>query len=100
MVPTLEGSRKKSARKKEAVIRARVDLSVKEEAEEILEAVGLSPSEAVRLFLKQVTLHRGLPFDLRIPNEETVEALRAAERGEGEVYTDAKELMSKYRKRP
>ena len=33
-------------------------------------------------------------------NEETVEALQAAERGEGEVYTDAKGLMSKYRKRP
>lgn len=90
--------RKKTARKKEAIVRARVDSDVKEKAEKILERVGLSPSEAVRLFLQQVTLHRGLPFDVRIPNLETVKALQAAELGKGEVYLNEKELLAKYRR--
>ena len=37
--------------------------------------IGISTTEAIRLFLKQVELHRGLPFPVSIPNEETVAAM-------------------------
>jgi DNA-damage-inducible protein J len=61
---------------KTAMIRARVDAGLKTRAEGILEELGLSASEAIRLFYAQVALRKGLPFDVAIPNAETQEAMR------------------------
>jgi DNA-damage-inducible protein J len=47
---------------KEAVVRARVNEKLKKESEGILRQLGLSPTEAIRMFFTQITLHRGLPF--------------------------------------
>lgn len=47
---------------KEAVVRARVDQKLKKDSEEILRQLGLSTTEAIRMFFTQVTLRRGLPF--------------------------------------
>ena len=44
--------------------------------------LGLSATEAIRLFYKQVTLQHGLPFAVKIPNVETSEALRQAQEGD------------------
>ena len=63
-------------------IRARVEPELKAEAESILKTLGLSPTEAIRLFYRQVTLRRGLPFSVRIPNAETQRAMRQALEGE------------------
>lgn len=63
-------------------IRARVDPELKHEAESVLKALGLSPTEAIRLFYRQVILRRGLPFSVEIPNAETQEAMRQALEGE------------------
>jgi DNA-damage-inducible protein J len=41
--------------------------------------IAISTTEAIRLFLKQVELHKGLPFRVSIPNKETVAALMEAE---------------------
>lgn len=57
-------------------VRARIDPATKEAAEVVFAKLGLSPSEAVRLFYRQVELYQGFPFDLRIPNEETLQAIR------------------------
>lgn len=57
-------------------VRARIDPATKEAAEDVFAKLGLSPSEAVRLFYRQVELYQGFPFELRIPNEETVRAIR------------------------
>lgn len=89
----------KKTAKMETTVRARIDPVLKAKAEKILEKVGLSPSEAVRLFLQQVTLHKGLPFEVRIPNAETEKALRSAKSGVGTLYADEKELMAKIRRR-
>ena len=64
-------------------IRARVSPELKHDAEEVLEAVGLSTSQAISLFFKQLVYHRGLPFDVRVPNKETEEAIRQAQSGTG-----------------
>lgn len=56
-------------------VRARIDPETKRAAEDVFAELGMSPSEAVRLFYRQVELHRGFPFELRVPNEETVQAL-------------------------
>ncbi len=60
------------------MIRARVEPALKDEAEAVFSQLGLSATEAIRLFYKQVTLQHGLPFAVKIPNAETREALRQA----------------------
>ena len=70
---------------KTETIRARVEPGLKQQAEAVLGELGLSTTEAITLFYRQVTMHRGLPFEVKIPNAETAEALRQAEEGEGLV---------------
>ena len=52
---------------KDAIVRARVELGLKEEAERVFESLGISTTEAIRIFLTQVKLRRGLPFGVEIP---------------------------------
>lgn len=67
---------------KTAMIRARLEPDLKRDAETVFSTLGLSPTEAITLFYKQVTLHHGLPFEVRIPNTETRDALQQAARKE------------------
>ena len=67
---------------KTAMVRARVEPELKRQAEELFSELGLSATEAITLFYKQVAIHRGLPFSVRIPNEKTIEAMRQAENRE------------------
>lgn len=68
---------------KTEMIRARVEPDLKRQAEEFFSELGLSTTEAITLFYRQVTLHRGLPFDVKVPNAETLKALRQARDGVG-----------------
>jgi DNA-damage-inducible protein J len=63
---------------KSKMIRARVEPGLKQNAEAVLEKLGITPTEAITLFYKQVTLYRGLPFPVRIPNASTRKALAQA----------------------
>jgi DNA-damage-inducible protein J len=65
-----------------AVVRARIDARVKEEATAIYAAAGLTLSDAFRMMLMRTVAERALPFDPLIPNAETIEAMRAARRGD------------------
>jgi len=67
---------------KSEMIRARVEPELKHDAEAVFSILGLSPTEAITLFYKQVTLHHGLPFEVRIPNAETREAIQQAKNKE------------------
>jgi DNA-damage-inducible protein J len=60
------------------MIHARIDPKLKESAERVFSKIGISTTEAIRLFLKQVELHKGLPFPVAIPNAQTVAAMREA----------------------
>ena len=60
---------------KSEYIRARVEPDLKSDVEMIFQTLGLNSSEAINLFYRQVQLHRGLPFDIKIPNSETIKAL-------------------------
>lgn len=64
-----------------ATVNARIEPKLKTKAEAILHKVGLSSAEAVRLFYMQVCLYKGLPFEVRIPNEETIKAMHNADMG-------------------
>ena len=57
----------------ETVIRSRIGKAVKEEAQALLARFGLNMSEAIRLFLHQVVLEKGLPFKVNLPGEQARE---------------------------
>ena len=68
--------------KEKAVVRARIDARLKNEAAAVLAAMGLTVSDAFRLMMVRVAKERALPFEPLVPNEETIEAMKAARRGE------------------
>jgi DNA-damage-inducible protein J len=80
---------------KTEMIRARVEPELKHEAEEVFAALGLSATEAITLFYRQVSLHHGLPFEVKIPNAATLEAIRQAQAKDGlSKYDSVKDLMA------
>ena len=56
---------------KESYVRARVDNRLKRDSELILHELGLTTSDAIRIFLHQIRLHKGLPFDLRLKEDNS-----------------------------
>ena len=82
--------------RKDAMIRARTTPRLKKEAEKVLDHLGLTPSEAINLFYRQVCLRRGLPFAVEIPNETTTETFGKTDRGENLVHAkDEEDLFKK-----
>lgn len=71
---------------KTVTARARIRPDIKSEAESIIHALGLSVSTAFDLFYRQIIMNRGLPFDLRLPNETTLKAIADARKGHGEKF--------------
>ena len=63
---------------KTRMIHARIDPRLQASAARVFSKIGISTTEAIRLFLKQVELHKGLPFPITVPNAQTVAAMREA----------------------
>ena len=59
-------------------VRSRVEPEIKEHATQVLAQCGLTLSDGIRLFLRQVIAERGLPFDVKVPNAETQAAMAEA----------------------
>ena len=78
-----------------AVVRARIDQRVKKEAAAVLATIGLTVSDAVRLLLIRVAAEKALPFEPLVPNDETIEATKAARRGELVTAGDGEELLKR-----
>ena len=82
---------------KTAAVHSRIQPEIKQKAEDILQRLGLSPTEAIRMFYTQITLRNGLPFDVTIPNEETEKTLRDSRRGRKlEHFKSADELFKSW----
>ena len=79
---------------KAATINARIEPMLKHDAEAIFHKVGLSTAEAIRIFYTQVCLNKGLPFEVKIPNDETLAAIHELESGKGKKYDSMKDLWS------
>ena len=69
------------------MIHVRIDEELKDKATQALDAMGLTLADAVRIYLKRIAADQAIPFDVKVPNSETVAAMEAARRGEGEVVT-------------
>ncbi len=77
----------------DSTVRARINSKIKEEATAVLAAISLTPSEAFRLLMTRVAQEHSLPFDLLIPNKETVAAIQAARFGQVKSFSNLQELM-------
>ena len=66
---------------KTATIQTRVDPKIKQKAQKILNTLNISMSEAISMYLSQITLHKGIPFELKIPNKLTAHVLKNSEEG-------------------
>ena len=79
-----------------ATVRARVDPSLKAEAEDLLHQMGLTTTEAITLFYTQIRLRQGLPFPVEIPNDLTRKTFEATDRGENlNSYQSLDQLFEK-----
>ncbi|MES2770408.1 MAG: type II toxin-antitoxin system RelB/DinJ family antitoxin [Pseudomonadota bacterium] len=70
-----------------AVVRARIDEHIKEEASVVLAAMGLTVSDAFRIMLTRVAREKALPFEPLVPNTLTIKAMKDARRGNLETVT-------------
>lgn len=66
---------------KTATVRARIEPDLKKEVEKIFHELGLSTTDAINIFFKQVKLRHGLPFEVAIPNELTQKVLDQTDNG-------------------
>ena len=77
-----------------AVVRARINGQIKIEAEAVLASIGLTVSDAFRMMMMRIAKEKALPFEPLIPNDETIEAMRAAQRGEFAWSGSADKLLA------
>jgi DNA-damage-inducible protein J len=77
------------------MIHVRVDEELKVRASDTLEKMGLSLSDAVRLLLTRIAAEQALPFEVRVPNAETVAAMQAGDRDEVSRATSTAEMIAR-----
>ncbi len=75
-------------------VRARIDADTKNRAAEALDAMGLSISDAIRLLMLRIAEERRLPFEVKVPNKSTRDAMAALDAGEGKRFATVEALMS------
>jgi len=80
-------------------IQSRVSPELKKQAEVVFGALGLSTSDAIRMFLQQFVNVGGLPFQptVKRPNQETLEAMAELESGGGQVFRTTAELFAEWK---
>ena len=76
-----------------AVVRARIDEKTKKKATLVLKSMGLTPSAAFRLMMIRVAAEKTLPFELRVPNADSVEAMKAGLRDEVTTVGSVEDLF-------
>ena len=74
-------------------VRARIDSSTKKRATAALDAMGLSVSDAIRLLMVRIADEGRMPFEIKIPNRITRDAINSLESGKGQRYASVDALM-------
>ena len=81
---------------KTSTVRARIEPDLKNKAEQVFRYLGLTTTQAITLFYRQVDLRKGLPFDVVIPNETTRRTFSDTDAGRNLVLCeDAEDIFSK-----
>jgi DNA-damage-inducible protein J len=76
------------------MVHIRIDKRVKSQAAKTLAAMGLSISDAVRVLLTRVAKEKSLPFEVKVPNASTAEAMREAQKGKLRSFGKVPDLMA------
>jgi len=78
------------------IISTRIDHNMKTEFTHVCEEIGLSPSQAIKLFAKAVINYGGIPFELKTkqPNPITIQAIQELEEGDGYTADNITELFN------
>ena len=77
-----------------AVVRARIDDHIKQEASAVLAAMGLTVSDAFRIMLTRIAHEKALPFEPLVPNATTIAAMKEARNGNLKSFANAKDLLA------
>jgi DNA-damage-inducible protein J len=77
---------------KTAIINARIKPDLKTDVEKILSQLGITTTQAITLFFEQVKMNKGIPFELKIPNDETVQAMKDARANRDMTTTSIEQL--------
>ncbi len=77
----------------DTVVRARIASETKAQATKVLQAMGLSVSDAIRLLLVRVADEKRLPFAVQVPNVTTLKAMKELNEGKGKRYVKAEDLF-------
>jgi len=84
----------KTAERKTAEIRVLLEPSLKKKSRKILDEIGISESEAVRIFFRNLVNRKEFPLELKVPNEETIKAMEDVDKGNySKGYTDVDEMF-------
>ena len=78
------------------IVRARIDGVTKEKASAALAAMGLSVSDAIRMMMHRVAEEQKLPFEVRVPNRESVAAVAELDAGKGQSFASADALFDDF----
>lgn len=77
-------------------VQSRINPNLKQEAENLFASLGMSVSDAIRIFLQQSVNSNGLPFQpvAKQPNAETLAAIRELDEGRGIRYESSEEMYA------
>jgi len=76
-----------------ATIQARVNSVTKTKAKRVLDSLHMSMSQAVALYLQQIVFHKGIPFQIKIPDKATFEAVKELESGKAISVDSVDEML-------
>jgi DNA-damage-inducible protein J len=78
----------------DAIVRARIDKKVKNQAARVLEQMGLTVSDAIRLMMIRTASEKALPFQVKVPNAKTKAAMKEADAGKLKRSRNTRELLA------
>jgi len=78
---------------KAATVQARVDIKLKMQADDVLKKIGLTASQVINALYAQIVMRKGIPFELKIPNESTLSAIDELESGKGKRFSSFKAMI-------
>lgn len=82
-----------------AVVHARIDQATKAATEKVLDALGMTPTEAIRLFYRQIAIRKSFPLELRVPNKLTASVLAKSDNNQDiETFARASDLYATWDK--
>ena len=82
-----------------AVIHARIDQATKTATEKVLDTLGMTPTEAIRLFYRQIAIRKSFPLEMHVPNKLTASVLEKSNNNQDiETFETAADLYASWDK--